>query len=42
VTSEPTSEAERLVWLGATLLVDLVDGLELADPDGNEFGLYAG
>ena len=42
VASEPTREAERLVSLGATLLGDLVDGLELADPDGNEFGLHAG
>ena len=42
VTADPSSEAERLVTLGATLLADLVDGVELADPDGNEFGLHAG
>ncbi len=42
VTADLSGEAERLVWLGATLLGDLVDGVELADPDGNEFGLHAG
>lgn len=42
VTADPSSEAERLVTLGAILLTDLVDGVELADPDGNEFGLHAG
>jgi hypothetical protein len=42
VTAEPSSEAKRLVSLGATLLADLVDGVELADPDGNEFGLRTG
>ena len=41
VTSDPTSEAERLVSLGATRLSDLPDGVELADPDGNAFGLHA-
>jgi hypothetical protein len=41
VTADPTSEAERLVSLGATRLSDLADGVELADPDGNEFGLRA-
>ena len=41
VTADPGSEAERLVWLGATRLADLPDGVELADPDGNEFGLHA-
>ncbi|MEO7058299.1 MAG: VOC family protein [Lapillicoccus sp.] len=41
VTADPRSEAARLVTLGATLLADLVDGVELADPDGNEFGLHA-
>jgi Glyoxalase-like domain len=41
MTADPSSEAERLVSFGATLLADLVDGLELADPDGNEFGLHA-
>jgi hypothetical protein len=42
VTAEPSSEAERLVSLGAILLADLVDGVELADPDGNDFGLRTG
>ncbi|HET7387262.1 MAG TPA: VOC family protein [Nocardioidaceae bacterium] len=41
-TADPASEAERLVSIGATLLADLVDGVELADPDGNEFCLRAG
>jgi len=41
VTADPASEAERLVSLGATPLADLADGVELADPDGNEFGLHA-
>ena len=40
VTAGPTSEAERLVSLGATRLSDLPDGVELADPGGNEFGLH--
>ena len=30
-------EVARLVALGATLLRDLDGGVELADPDGNEF-----
>jgi hypothetical protein len=42
VTDDPTSEAERLVSLGATRVADLADGIELADPDGNEFGMRAG
>jgi Glyoxalase-like domain len=42
VTADPNSEAERLVSLGATRLADLAGGIELADPDGNEFGLRAG
>ena len=42
VTADPGSEAERLFSLGATLRVALPDGVELADPDGNEFGLRAG
>src|SRR3954451_890087 len=42
VTTDPSSEAERLLWLGATHRADLFDGVELADPDGNEFGLRAG
>jgi hypothetical protein len=39
-TAGPTSEAERLVSLGATRLSGLPDGIELADPDGNEFRLH--
>ena len=39
VTAGPTSEAERLVSLGATRLSDLPDRIELADPDSNEFRL---
>ena len=41
MAAAPTSEAERLVGLGATRLRDLPDGVELADPDGNEFCLHA-
>jgi Glyoxalase-like domain len=41
VTDDPPSEAERLVSLGAIRLSDLPDGVEMADPDGNEFGLHA-
>ncbi len=40
VTADPASEAERLISLGAIRLSDLPDGIELADPDGNEFGLH--
>jgi catechol 2,3-dioxygenase-like lactoylglutathione lyase family enzyme len=39
VAARPTSEAERLISLGATILADLPDGVELADPGGNEFRL---
>ena len=42
ITADPSSEAERLVSLGATRLRELPDGLELADPDRNEFALRAG
>lgn len=35
-------EIDRLLALGATHLRDVADGVELADPDGNEFGLRAG
>jgi len=42
VTADPTDEAQRLVSLGATRLRDLPDGVELADPDSNGFGLRAG
>jgi hypothetical protein len=41
VTADPTIEAQRLVSLGATLLADRPDGVELADPDGNEFVLHS-
>ena len=41
VTADPTSEAERLVSLGATRLAGRADRVEMADPDGNEFGLHA-
>lgn len=37
--SEPAAEAERLVALGATVLSDPDDGVELADPDGNKFSI---
>jgi Glyoxalase-like domain len=37
VTAGLTSEAERLVSLGAARLSDLPDAVELADPGGNEF-----
>jgi len=42
VTADPSSEADRLSSLGATLRVELPDGVELADPDGNECGVRAG
>ena len=42
VTGDPSSEIEQLVSIGATLVADLVDGVELVDPDGNEFRLRAG
>jgi catechol 2,3-dioxygenase-like lactoylglutathione lyase family enzyme len=41
-TTDVGAEADRLVALGATRLAHLDDGVELADPDGNEFGLRAG
>jgi hypothetical protein len=41
ITDDPSDEAERLLSLGATRLGDLTDGVELADPDGNEFSLHA-
>ena len=40
VTADPTSEAERLVLLGATRLSDQHDFVEMADPDGNEFRIH--
>jgi glyoxalase superfamily protein len=42
VTEDPNTEAQRLISLGAIRLGDLADGVELADPDGNEFSLRAG
>jgi catechol 2,3-dioxygenase-like lactoylglutathione lyase family enzyme len=41
VTADLISEADRLVSLGATRLSDLPDGVELADPDSNEFLLHS-
>jgi len=40
VTVDPNRETQRLISLGATRLSDLSDGVELADPDCNEFGLH--
>jgi hypothetical protein len=42
VAAEPIGETERLVSLGATHHAGSEDGIELTDPDGNEFGLHAG
>jgi catechol 2,3-dioxygenase-like lactoylglutathione lyase family enzyme len=39
VTADPPGETERLASLGAIRLSDLSDGVKMADPDGNEFGL---
>jgi len=36
---EPAVEAERLAALGATVVGDRDGGVELADPDGNEFSV---
>jgi len=41
VTADVEAEVARLLALGATLRADLVGGVELADPDGNEFGVRA-
>lgn len=41
-TTDPTREVERLLSLGATHRADLLNGVELADPDGNEFRVRAG
>jgi hypothetical protein len=40
-TSDVDAEAARLTALGATRLADRDGGIELADPDGNEFLLRA-
>jgi hypothetical protein len=40
VTTGLTNETQRLVSLGATHLSDLPDGVELADPGGNEFRVH--
>jgi hypothetical protein len=37
VADNPKSEIARLTALGATRLADVDEGVELADPDGNEF-----
>ena len=42
VATEVSEEVERLVGLGATWRLDLADGVELADPDGNEFQVRQG
>jgi catechol 2,3-dioxygenase-like lactoylglutathione lyase family enzyme len=42
VAADVSREVERLLALGATHLRDTADGVELADPDGNEFGLREG
>jgi hypothetical protein len=39
VADDVAAEVERLVTLGATRLGDRDGGVELADPDGNEFGV---
>lgn len=39
LTADLSRETERLISLGAILLADLGDEIELADPDGNEFSL---
>jgi hypothetical protein len=37
VADDPETEIARLTSLGATRLADVDEGVELADPDGNEF-----
>ena len=39
VTDDAGGETGRLLSLGATRVSELADGVELADPDGNEFSL---
>ena len=41
LTADDAAEVEWLVGLGATRLADRDGGVELADPDGNEFGVRA-
>ena len=41
VSDEVRADVARLVELGATRLGDRDGGVELADPDGNEFGVIA-
>ena len=41
VADDPEAEFHRLISLGARLVGELADGIELADPDGNEFDLRA-
>ena len=41
VAHDPAGEVSRLIDLGATVLGELPDGVELADPDGNEFCVRA-
>jgi hypothetical protein len=42
VADDVAAAVERLVALGATRLGDRDGGIELADPDGNEFGVRPG
>jgi hypothetical protein len=42
LAGDPSSETERLVSLGAIRLAGMADGVVMADPDGNEFGLQPG
>jgi hypothetical protein len=42
LTTDHDHELTRLLALGATRLADLAGGVELADPDGNEFVVRAG
>jgi catechol 2,3-dioxygenase-like lactoylglutathione lyase family enzyme len=39
---EPAVEADRLAAIGATVLGDRDNGVELADPDGNRFSITVG
>ena len=42
LASDPDVAAQQLVSLGASVLGRTADGVELADPDGNEFLLRVG